>query len=75
MPKYYFDVKNGHRLIDPSGLDCDDDKDALAKGTIIADEIARDGPTRSSRKVAVLDSDRHEVSQVDIGANKTGDSQ
>jgi hypothetical protein len=28
MPRYFFDVKNGHRLIDPAGLDCRDDQEA-----------------------------------------------
>jgi hypothetical protein len=66
MPKYYFDIKNGHRLIDSAGFDCKDDGDAVAKGSIIAKQVATDGPKPSTRKVAVLDSNRHEVGQADI---------
>jgi hypothetical protein len=44
MPLYYFDIKNGHRLIDPSGLDCENDDDAAAKARVIAIEIARELP-------------------------------
>ena len=44
MPRYYFDVKNGHRLIDPSGLDCKDDEDASSKADVIAKQIANDAP-------------------------------
>jgi hypothetical protein len=25
MPRYFFDVKNGYRLIDPAGVDCPSD--------------------------------------------------
>ena len=31
MPHYYFDVKNGHRLIDPAGLECRDDQEFAAR--------------------------------------------
>jgi hypothetical protein len=40
MPKYFFDIKNGHRLIDPSGLDCRDDQQAMRSATFIARQIA-----------------------------------
>ena len=30
MPHYYFDITNGHHLIDPAGLDCKDDADAIS---------------------------------------------
>lgn len=56
MPRFYFDIKNGHRLIDPSGLDCSDDDDAIAKATEIAAVIARDS-SAVQRKIAILDSD------------------
>jgi hypothetical protein len=36
MPHYFFDVTNGHRLIDPAGLDCKDDNEALSTAEIIA---------------------------------------
>jgi uncharacterized protein DUF6894 len=31
MPRYYFDIKDGHRLVDPSGSNFKDDDDAIAK--------------------------------------------
>lgn len=61
-------MRNGHRLVDPSGLDCRDDSDAVAKAEVIAEQIATDVPKPSSRKVAVLNSSRHEVDHVDIKA-------
>src|SRR4051794_9135104 len=42
LPRYYFKIVDGTALKDPSGLDCRDDKDALAKARIIASEIATD---------------------------------
>jgi hypothetical protein len=66
MPRYFFDVKNGHRLIDPSGLECRNDRDAYAKAVVIAQQIAQDSPASVGRHVAVLDSERQEVSRVDI---------
>lgn len=32
MSRYFFDVENGHRLIDPAGLDCRNDQDAPQEG-------------------------------------------
>ena len=31
MPRYFFDIKNGHKLVDPSGTDCKNDTDAIDK--------------------------------------------
>jgi hypothetical protein len=67
MSRYFFDVKNGHRLIDPAGLDCRDDQDAITQATVIARQIARDVPeTSGARHVAVLDDARKEVTTVPI---------
>jgi hypothetical protein len=38
MSRYFFDVKNGDRLIDPSGLDCRDDQEARKQAIQIAME-------------------------------------
>lgn len=32
MPHYYFDIKDSHRLVDPSGLDFKNDDDAHREG-------------------------------------------
>jgi hypothetical protein len=44
MPHYYFDVRNGRRHADSLGLDCNDDKGAIAKAKFIATQIAIDTP-------------------------------
>ena len=35
MPRYFFDVKNGHRLIDPAGLDCRNDQEAIERPPLL----------------------------------------
>jgi alcohol dehydrogenase YqhD (iron-dependent ADH family) len=67
MPRYYFDLKNGHRLIDPSGLDCRDDQEAIAKAVIIAQQIGLDAPGAvGGRHISVLDSERQEITAVPV---------
>jgi hypothetical protein len=67
MPRYFFDIKNGHRLIDPSGLDCRDDQQARDQAIIIAGQIAADAPaTSAARHVAILDSEREEIGKVPV---------
>lgn len=69
MPRYFFDVKNGHRLVDPSGVDCPSDKDARRQGEAVAKQIAADAPRSVARKVAVVDAEGREVANVPIGGN------
>jgi hypothetical protein len=67
MPHYFFDVKNGHRLIDPAGVDCANDDHAKRQAALIADQIAMDLPQRTARRVvAVLDENGREVATVEI---------
>jgi hypothetical protein len=65
MPKYYFDLVDGSRLVDPTGLECRDDHDANAKAKIIAKQIEVDIPTAPvQRHVEVLNEDRDKVAKV-----------
>jgi hypothetical protein len=36
MPRYFFDIKDGHRLVDPSGSDWKNDAAAIEKARILA---------------------------------------
>jgi len=55
MPHYYFDIKDGHRLVDPSGLDLKNDGDAIAKASVIAVGVSLDKPAVDpERQIAVL---------------------
>ena len=66
MPHYFFDLTNGHRLIDPAGLDCKDDNEALSTAKIIARQIQVAGPSAPWRKLAVMNSEGQEVGCVII---------
>jgi hypothetical protein len=73
MPKYYFDLVDGSRLVDPFGLDCRDDGDATAKAKIIAKRIEAETPTAPvQRHVEVLNEDRDMVAKVPVKTDTSG---
>jgi hypothetical protein len=72
MARYYFDVKNGHRLVDPAGVDCIGDDAAKRQGKAIARQIAADVPQSQARHVAVRDDEGREVADIPI-AGSDGD--
>jgi hypothetical protein len=68
MPQYFFDVKNGHRLIDPTGIECRDDREAVTQAVAIAAQIATDVPASAgTRHVAILNSAREKIGEVPVG--------
>jgi stage III sporulation protein SpoIIIAA len=68
MPRYFFDVIDGHRLSDPAGLECRDDAEATAYARTIARQIATDAPTSSRRHIVVINDNRQEVGAVPVAA-------
>jgi hypothetical protein len=67
MPHYYFDIKDGHRLVDPSGLDFENDDDAIAKAEVIAIGVSLDKPAVDpERHIAVLNDARKEIFKVPV---------
>ena len=67
MPRYYFDLKDGYRLIDPSGVDCPNDEAAKKQAKVIAARIATDIPDRvHRRRVAVINDEGHEIVAVPV---------
>ena len=67
MPHYYFDIKDGHRLVDPSGLDFKNDDDAIAKANVIAIGVSLDKPAVDpERHIAVLNNSREEIFRVPV---------
>ena len=62
MPHYYFDIEDGHRLVDPSGLDFKDDDDAIARANVIAIGVSLDKPAvHPERHIAVLSDSRENL--------------
>jgi len=67
MPHYYFDIKDGHTLVDPSGLDFKNDDDAIAKASVIAIGVSLDQPAVDpERHIAVLNDSRKEIFRVPV---------
>jgi hypothetical protein len=67
MPRYYFDIKDGHRFVDPTGLVLDDDQDAFERARILAVGVSIDKPeTGPSRHIAVLNEARDEIFRVPV---------
>ncbi len=67
MPRYFFDIKDGHRLIDPSGRDFENDNEAIARAEVYVIQVSLDAPrVDPERYIAVLNDARHEVSRVPV---------
>lgn len=68
MPRYFFDIKDGRRLVDPSGLDCRDDADAISKGETMARQIEADGSVDMDpqRHVAVINQEGQQIGKIAI---------
>jgi len=68
MAHYYFDVKNGSTTRDHAGLRLDSDRDAVARGRSIADQVAlQHGPRDHACHVSVIREDGHEVMRLQVG--------
>jgi hypothetical protein len=67
MPHYYFDIRDGHRLVDPSGLDFKNDDAAIAKTKVIAIGVSLDKPAVDpERCIAVLNESREQIFSVPV---------
>lgn len=64
MPRYYFDIQDGHRLIDPAGRECKDDTAAKEMARVLAIGVSLDTPAIDpTRYISVLNSVREEIFQ------------
>jgi len=67
MPRYFFDIKDGHRLVDPSGSNCKNDEAAIEKAKVLAIGVSLDKPAVDpTRRISVLTADRVEISTVPV---------
>ena len=65
MPRYYFDIKDGHSLGDPSGSDLKNDDAAIAKAKVLAIGVSIDQPAVDPRRhIAVLNRSREQIFSV-----------
>lgn len=62
MPLYFFDIKDGHRLVDPRGQNCKNDAAAIEKARIVAIGVSIDQPeVDPTRYISVMNEARKEV--------------
>jgi hypothetical protein len=67
MPRYFFDVANGHRLFDSLGFFCEDDFAALVRGSVIAIGVSLDKPEDDpERRVAIINDQGREIGSVPV---------
>jgi hypothetical protein len=66
MPRFYFDLSNGHRLQDHAGLDCDNETDAKQKADSIAGDIARQADAVPKKHLTVVNEDGRDIYQAPI---------
>lgn len=67
MPRYFFDIKDGRRLLDASGSDFDSDEHAIDRAKSLAITVALETPDGDpKRHVAVLNEDGDEIWRVPI---------
>jgi hypothetical protein len=67
MPRYFFDVEDGHRLFDSSGFVCDDDVAAMIRATVLAVGVSIDTPLDDpERSVAVINDKGLKIGNVPV---------
>jgi hypothetical protein len=67
MPRYFFDIKDGHRLVDPSGANFRNDEAAIQRARVVAIGVSLDKPAVDPmRHVAVLNESRQEIFRVPV---------
>ena len=72
MPHYFFDIKDGHRLVDPYGSNCKSDAAAFEKAKVLAIGVSLDKPAVDpTRRISVLNADRIEISTVPVYSKPT----
>jgi hypothetical protein len=66
IPRYFFDVEDGHRLFDSSGFVCGDDTDAIRAG-VLAIGVSLDKPEDDpERRVTVINDEGREIGTVPV---------
>jgi hypothetical protein len=67
MPRYFFDVKDGHRLVDPAGRECRNDAAAKDMAKALAIVVSIDTPAVDpTRYISVLNDAKQEIFQAAV---------
>jgi hypothetical protein len=70
MPHYYFDIKDGHRFVDPSGSDLKNDDAAIAKAKVLAGVSIDQPAVDPKRHIVVLNGSREQIFSVPVIPNQ-----
>jgi hypothetical protein len=72
MPRYFFDVEDGHRLFDAAGFLCDNDVDAVVRASVLAIGVSLDKPEDDpERRIAIINHNGREVGTVPVYSKPT----
>jgi hypothetical protein len=72
MPRYFFDVEDGHRLFDAAGFLCDNDVDAVVRGAVLAVGVSLDKPEDNpERRIAIINDAGREIGSVPVYSTPT----
>lgn len=67
MPRYFFDIQDGHRLVDPMGRECKNDAAAKEMARVLAIGVSLDTPAVDpNRVISVLNDARQEIFQAAV---------
>lgn len=78
MPRYFFDVAAGHRLLDKSGFFCDDDTDAIIRAAVLAIGVSLNKPEDDDpeRRITIINDQGRQIGHVPVSckhsAKKSG---
>ena len=74
MPRYFFDQKNGRRIVDAVGASCSDDIAALTNAKFIANMLSIEKPDDHERYIAVLNESGDEIYRVVVQSTSSDQS-
>jgi len=70
MPQYFFDIQDGHRLVDPAGRECKNDTAAKEMARVLVIGVSLDTPAVDpTRYISVLNDARKEIFQEAVYSN------
>ena len=73
MPRYYFDIKDGHNLVDPTKRYFKNDNDAVDMAKVCAIQVSLDTPkVDPQRHISVLDGSRAVVAKIPVYSKPEG---
>jgi len=70
MPRYFFNVADGHRLLDRSGFVCDDDIDAIIRAAVLAIGVSLNKPKDDDpeRRITIINDQGRRIGHVPMSS-------